>query len=105
VNFRLVLAAAPEDRNSSEQLSAVLLRIGNAAMSEGRYEMAADSYSELVKLDGGNADLHNNFGTILAKLGNLKGAMDQFEAALKANPGHPSARRNLEQIRSKLAPR
>jgi tetratricopeptide (TPR) repeat protein len=104
-NFRLVLAAAPEDRNSREQLSAVLLRIGNAAMSGGQYEIAAGSYRELVALDEGNADVHNNLGIILAKLGNLKGATEQFEAALKANPGHASARRNLEQIRSKLPPR
>ena len=97
-----MLAGAPEDRNSREELSAVLLRIVNAAMSDGRYEMAAGSYRELIALDGGNADLHINFGIILAKLADLKGAIDQFEAALKANPWHQSARRNLDQIRSKL---
>jgi len=102
VDFRLMLAGAPEDRNSREELSAVLLRIVNAAMSDGRYEMAAGSYRELIALDGGNADLHINFGIILAKLADLKGAIDQFEAALKANPWHQSARRNLDQIRSKL---
>ena len=52
VDFRLMLAGAPEDRNSREELSAVLLRIVNAAMSDGRYEMAAGSYRELIALDG-----------------------------------------------------
>jgi Flp pilus assembly protein TadD len=101
-NFRLVLAAIPSDRNAREQLTAVLIRIGNTAASEGRFEAARDSYRELAALDPGNPDLRNNFGIILAKLGDVQGAVDQFEAALKANPSHQAARRNLEQIRTRL---
>ena len=101
-NFRLVLTAIPADRNTREQLTAVLIRTGNTAMSEGRFEAAKESYRELAGLDPGNPDVRNNFGIILAKLGDIQGAMDQFEAALKANPSHQAARRNLEQVRLRL---
>lgn len=99
-NFRRFLAAVPGDREAREQLSAVLIEIGAAAMSEGKLTTAAESYRELVALDPGNADLRNNLGIILARMGNLAGAIAEFEAALKANPSHAAARRNLEQVRN-----
>lgn len=53
-------------------------------------------------LDPGNADLRNNLGIILVRAGDSAGAIEQFEAALKVNPWHAAARRNLEQVRPKL---
>jgi tetratricopeptide (TPR) repeat protein len=100
--FRVVLAASPEDRAAREQLRATLIRIGDAAASAGRFADAAQSYRELASLDPGNADIRNNYGIILARTGDLSGAVEQFEAALKVNPGHAAARRNLEQVRERL---
>ena len=51
----------------------------------------------------GDADLRNNLGIILARSGDFASAAEQFEAALKANPSHQTARRNLELVRDKLA--
>jgi Flp pilus assembly protein TadD len=101
--FRMVLAETPGDRTAREQLQAVLIRIGDAAASAGRLAEAADSYRELAGLEPGNADMRNNFGIVLARTGDLTGAVQQFEAALRANPEHASARRNLEQVRDRLA--
>jgi tetratricopeptide (TPR) repeat protein len=75
-NFRLVLTTAPEDRNSREQLSAVLLRIGTAAVSAGRYEMAADSYRELVALDAGRRRPAQQSRDHSGETTGIKGAMD-----------------------------
>ena len=101
-SFRRVLAATPEDREAREQLMAVLVDLGGAAVSEGRLQAATSNYRELVGFDPGNADFHNNLGILLVRTGDIAGAIEQFEAALKSNPNHPAARRNLEQIRPKL---
>ena len=53
-------------------------------------------------MNADKADIRNNLGIILAKAGNLTGAVERFEAALKADPAHESARRNLEQVRAML---
>jgi Flp pilus assembly protein TadD len=102
-NFRQALTTVPEDRAAREQLVAVLIRTGNEAATEGRLSAAAASYRELVTLRPGDADLRNNLGIILARSGDFASAAEQFEAALKANPSHQTARRNLELVRDKLA--
>jgi Tfp pilus assembly protein PilF len=89
----------PEDLEARKQLAAALIAIGGAAMSEGRLPAAAESYRELVALDPRNADLRNNFGIILARTGDVRGAIAQFEAALQIDASHQAARRNLERLR------
>ena len=60
-------------------------------------------YREVVALDPGDADLHSNYGTLLARSGDLPAAIGQFEAALKLNPSHEAARRNLRIAQQKMA--
>ncbi len=103
-SYRAVISAEPADTAARDQLVAVLLRIAGAAVSEGRLNAAAASYRELVDQRPGDADLHNNFGIILARSGDLSAAATQFEAALRINPDHQVARRNLEAIRKKMTP-
>jgi Tfp pilus assembly protein PilF len=104
-SLRLVLAAAPEDRAARGQLRAALISIAGAAIAAREFSLAADNYRELVGLEPDNADFRNNFGIILVQTGDLTGAIDQFEAAVKANPSHQAARRNLEQVRARLSKR
>ena len=85
--FRHVLAAIPQDREARDQLTAILVGIGDAA-----------AYRELVALEPQNADYRNNLGILLVRTGNIAGAIEQFEAALQVNPNHAAARRNLDQI-------
>ncbi len=63
---------------------------------------AVERYRELVALEPGNPDLRNNFGILLARKGDLASALAQFEAALKFDPSHAAARRNLELTRKKM---
>src|SRR5262249_55220275 len=69
----------------------------------GRPEMALDSYRELVAIEPGNADFRNNFGILLVRSGKVAEAVEQFEAALKADAAHRAARRNLELARERPA--
>jgi len=104
-NFRQVLAEEPGDQAAREQLIAVLIQSANAAAGDGRLSDASAGYRELVALRPADADLRNNFGILLARVGDLVGAMTQFEAALKVDSAHQAARRNLDAVREKLAKR
>jgi Flp pilus assembly protein TadD len=100
--YRQILAAEPSDTAARDQLFGLLVRMGDSAASEGRLGEAAECYGELVAGWPADADLHNNFGIILARSGDLQGAAGQFDAALRLNPLHATARRNLDAIRRRL---
>jgi tetratricopeptide (TPR) repeat protein len=101
-NFRQVLAALPNDVPSHQHLVDALTQLGGTAFSSGQLEAAAAFYRELVQLEPGNADMRNNFGILLVRTGDINGGIEQFEAALKANPAHQAARRNLDLALKKL---
>jgi Tfp pilus assembly protein PilF len=67
----------------------------------GQLPRASDCYRELVALEPADADLRNNFGILLARSGDPVSAIAQFEAALKLDPAHAAALRNLELARKK----
>ncbi|MGO9255006.1 MAG: tetratricopeptide repeat protein [Bryobacteraceae bacterium] len=100
-SFREFLAAHPEDRAAHGHLVEVVKSLGDSAASAGRLPQAAECYRELVALDPGSPDLRNNLGILLARTGDISAATAQFEAALKLDPTHAAARRNLELIRKK----
>jgi Tfp pilus assembly protein PilF len=104
-SFRQVLSADPEDAAAREHLIEVLIQLGDSAVSEGRLDAALRSYRELVALQPANADLQNNLGTLLIRSGDVASAIQHFEAAVKADPTHQAARRNLELARKKLPQR
>ena len=100
-NYREVLAATPADRAARDRLIGLLRESGDRAASEGRVAAATQSYRELVTIDPENPDLHNNLGILLARAGDITAAIAEFEAALKLDPAHASAKRNLEVARRK----
>jgi tetratricopeptide (TPR) repeat protein/mono/diheme cytochrome c family protein len=103
--YRQILSADSSDTAARKQLVALLIRIGNSAAADGRLSEAASCYGELVAQRPSDADLRNNFGIILARSGDLAGAAAQFEEALRVNPAHAVARRNLEAVRKKMTGR
>lgn len=100
--FRGLLAGHPEDRAAHQHLVQILQELGDRAASAGRLQTAAECYRELVALEPANPDLRNNYGILLARSGDFVSALVQFEAALKLDPAHASARRNLELTRQKM---
>jgi Flp pilus assembly protein TadD len=104
-NYRQIVSAEPGDTAARDHLVAVLIRIANAAAAEGRLSDASAAFAELIAQRPADADFRNNFAIILARSGDFAGAASQLEAALRIDPSHQSARRNLEAIRRKLDPR
>ena len=101
--FRHVLRIRPDDASAAYNLGQVLHELGDQAATEGRLAEALDNYRELVSLRPGDPDLRNNFGILFARSGDNVRAMAEFEAALKINPSHAAARRNLEVAKRKVA--
>ena len=101
-NFREVLSAVPNDIPARDHLVDALTRLATSTFSSGQLEAAGTYLRELVQLEPGNADLHNNFGIVLVRTGEIASAIEQFEAALRAEPAHQAARRNLDLARKKL---
>ena len=46
-------------------------------------------FSEALKLNPRNEQLHNNAGVVLAQQGKAEQALDQFKAAIQLNPLYP----------------
>jgi Flp pilus assembly protein TadD len=99
--FRELVAGHPQDRPSHEHLVQALRKLGDSAASAGRLPRALEYYRDLVGLEAGDPDVRNNYGILLARSGDNASAIVQFEAALKLDPGHAAARRNLEVARKR----
>jgi tetratricopeptide (TPR) repeat protein len=102
--FRKLLASHPEDRAARERQLEILRSLGDAAAWAGRLPQAAGYYREAVALKPDDPDLRNNFGILLVRSGDIASAIVQFEAALKIDPTHAAARRNLELAKKKGEP-
>ena len=100
--FRELLAGDPQDTAAHQHLVQILTELGDSAASAGRVRQAVECYRELIALQPGNPDLRNNFGILLARNGDMASAIAQFETALKFDPSHAAARRNLEVTRIKM---
>ena len=71
---------------------------GIALYRLGKYKEAAQSFAELETVQA-----HFNRGNALVKAGDYALAIDAYEAALKKDPSHKSAQRNLHVARAILA--
>jgi len=97
--LRRVVSDQAQDRAARSRLVEILKTLGDRAAAGGEVAKATDLYRELVDLVPGDADLRSNFGILLARANHYDSAIDQFEVALKLNPAHAAARRNLEVAR------
>jgi Flp pilus assembly protein TadD/mono/diheme cytochrome c family protein len=100
--LRPVVASAPGDQTARRRLIQIVQALGDRAAAEGQLPRATAAYRELVTLNDMDADLHSNLGALLARAGNIAAAIGEFETALKLNPAHEAARRNLEIARRKV---
>lgn len=63
----------------------------------GRYAEGEQQYYEAVKLGGDTADMHYDFGVLLAMQQKWEQAAAAYEKAVAANPSHARARNNLAE--------
>jgi Flp pilus assembly protein TadD len=68
-----------------------------------RYDDALPHFQEAVRLRPEDADIRTNLGALLASRGDLSGAIESFEEALKLNPNDKVAQDYLTRARAQLA--
>lgn len=54
---------------------------GKAYLESGEYELAAEAFTEVIRLDPENAIAYNNRGNAYSKLGDRKNARADYEKA------------------------
>jgi hypothetical protein len=52
----------------------------------GRTSDAIDEYKEALRITPNSADAHNNLAAALAQMGQVSGAIQQLNAALRSTP-------------------
>lgn len=102
-NLEQVLRERPADAKARERLGEVLLAWGDEEADAGRHEAAIEHYRSALKYRASDAELHNNLGVELARLGRLADAQLELETAVKINPGLQPARAALQAVRAQLS--
>ena len=101
--FRKVLAENPDDPGARQHLGEVLGLWGDQRVKQGSLEEAAACLRESLDFRQDDAVLHSDLGTLLARLGRIREAVPEFEAALRIDPKLETARHNLQAARARLA--
>jgi tetratricopeptide (TPR) repeat protein len=77
--------------------------IGNAYARIGKVDESIQAYEESLKVKTSgaeahnNADIHNNLGVEYARKGDMKKAVEHFQAAVRLDPNDQAAEVNLEK--------
>lgn len=79
-------------------------RIGLATImaKKKNYTEAAKLFHEVLKDDSDNATAHSNLGVTYALMGKIDRAIAQLEEALRIDPRHTDARRNLRALKGQI---
>ncbi|HSV15634.1 MAG TPA: tetratricopeptide repeat protein [Tepidisphaeraceae bacterium] len=80
--------------------AAALFNLGNLYLATNRLPQAVEMFDRATRALPSNAQMHNNYGVALARLGDRAAAARQFQAAIDLNPDWPDPRRSLAKLRS-----
>jgi Flp pilus assembly protein TadD len=101
VEFKQVLSERPDDPKAVEHLSKVLIFWADALADAGNLEQAVARYREALAYRPADTALHTILGVGLLRLGHLKEAQSELEAALGIDPNYQPAKQALAAIRGK----
>jgi tetratricopeptide (TPR) repeat protein len=100
--FRKLLAEDPRDSGARQHLGEVLQVWGYQSAMKGSLEEAAGRLRESLHFRQDDAALHGLLGTVLVRLGRVREAVPEFEAALRIDPKLETARHDLQAARAQL---
>ncbi len=72
----------------------LLVRVGNAAYDANDFRTAADAYERALKVKGDDPNVLTDLGISYRNIGDPNKAIELFDRAIKASPGHWQARFN-----------
>lgn len=100
---------ALEELQSAERLrprsAVVAFERGNLYLGWGKPQQAAAAYREAIVRYPGWALAHNNLGLALERQGEFAQAERHYSQAIRISPDHAPARRNLDRLRARTAPK
>ena len=85
----------------SDRIKALIAR-GGAFSRKDQVDRAIGDYDTVLRLDPTLADIYNARGELWRKQGDRPKALADFGAAIKLNPGHPTARGNYKSLAQEL---
>jgi tetratricopeptide (TPR) repeat protein len=101
IEFKQVLDDRPGDPKTREQLGKALILWADSFADAGNLEQAVVRYREALEYRPADTALHTILGVGLARLGRLKDAQSELEAALKIDPAYQPARNALAAVQGK----
>lgn len=84
-----------------DRIAALLARAA-AFQAKQQIARALSDYDAVLALDDSRAELFNQRGELRRQQGDRRGALDDFIAALKRDPGHAAARSNQQTLTREL---
>jgi tetratricopeptide (TPR) repeat protein len=85
----------------ADRVAALLARAA-AFQAKQQFGRALSDYDAVLALDDSRAELFNRRGELRRQQGDRRGALDDFIAALKRDPGHEAARSNQQSLTREL---
>jgi Tfp pilus assembly protein PilF len=103
VQFERVLRLLPGDARATRRLAEAFSGLAAEYYDQGLVTTAVQDLRKAIQLNPADADVRINLGTVLARQGDLAGAVACFKQALEIDPHNVVAQRNLELARSILS--
>ncbi|MGI8962343.1 MAG: tetratricopeptide repeat protein [Bryobacteraceae bacterium] len=102
-DFKQVLSERSDDSKTREHLGEALFAWGDELADSGQHDAAVERYREALQYRPADAELRNNLGIELARLGRLNEAQAELEAAVRMKPSLQPAQAALAAVRSRLS--
>lgn len=102
-DFKQVLSERPDDSRTREYLGEALFAWGDELADSDQHDAAVERYREALQYRSADAELHNNLGIELARLGRLNEAQAELQAALRIKPSLQPAQAALVAVRNRLS--
>lgn len=85
------------ERNPWEPVA--YFRLGNALLRRSAFQEAGEAFRRSLELDGSIVSARVGLAQVMARSGNVTGAVEQLELALEFEPGNRQARQLLDRFR------